>query len=54
MTFPVVGWGEHAEITPEMSDEALVARLALEAAPGEVEVRRFRSGYVVVRAAAAH
>ncbi len=53
MTCPVVGWREHAEIQPDMSDDALVARLALQAAPGEVMVMRHRSGYVVLNTHAA-
>jgi hypothetical protein len=53
MTCPVVGWREHTEITPDMSDDALLARLALQAAPGEVKIVRHRSGYVVLNMGAA-
>ena len=37
----------------DMSDDALLARLALQAAPGEAKVVRHRSGYVVLNTHAA-
>lgn len=51
---PVIGWSEHflpvEGYNQSMPDEALLARLRLDVLPGDVEIIRHKSGYVVLKA----
>ena len=48
---PVVGWAEHLSpnVLKTKTDEELLSLLRIASSPADVEVRRHRSGFVVLR-----